>query len=130
MSLADRLTSTPANVTLCALTDLADPGARNFVLEIGGRHFHGFVVRRGDAVFGYVDSCPHMGLPLAKQLDAYLTDDGALIACSWHGALFQPDDGLCVGGPCQGQKLRPWPVAVSGSLVKTAREPEQSTQDR
>ena len=129
MASTPRLTSTPAGVTLCALDDLPDPGARNFVLEIGARHFHGFVVRRGAEVFGYVDSCPHMGLPLAKQLDAYLTDDGALIACSWHGALFQPDDGLCVGGPCQGQRLRPWPVAVVGSLVKTARDLEQTARN-
>ncbi len=116
----DRLTSTPAGVTLCALADLADPGARNFVLEIGGKHFHGFVVRRGETVAGYLDSCPHMGLPLAKQLDDYLTGSGDWIECDWHGALFQPDDGLCVAGPCMGQRLRPWPVEVIGGLVKTA----------
>jgi nitrite reductase/ring-hydroxylating ferredoxin subunit len=117
----DRLTHTPAGVTLCALGDLPDPGARNFVLEIGDRRFHGFVVRRGDAVAGFVDSCPHMGLPLAKRLDDYLTDDGALIGCDWHGALFRPEDGLCVGGPCQGQSLKPWPIEIVGGMVRTTR---------
>lgn len=116
----DRLTSTPAGVALCAFSDLADPGARNFVLEIGGKRFHGFVVRRGDAVSGYVDRCPHMELPLAKSLDAYLTDDGALIACAWHGALFRPEDGACVGGPCAGGALTPWPVTVANGIVRTA----------
>lgn len=116
----DRLTSTPAGVALCALTDLADPGARNFVLEIGDRRFHGFVVRHGDAAAGYVDRCPHMGLPLAKSLDAYLTDDGALIACAWHGALFRPADGACVGGPCAGGALTPWPVTVINGIIRTA----------
>ena len=117
----DRLTSTPAGVTLCALTDLPEPGARNFVLEIAGKHFHGFVVRRGDEVTGFVDSCPHTGLPLAKQLDDYLTDDASLIKCDWHGALFQPEDGLCVGGPCAGQRLTAWPVQVVDGLVKTVQ---------
>lgn len=113
----DRLTATPANVALCALADLSDPGARNFVLEIGGKRFHGFVVRRGETVTGFVDSCPHLGLPLAKRLDAYLTDDGDLIECDWHGALFRPEDGLCVAGPCTGQRLKPWPViAVDGNV--------------
>lgn len=116
----ERLTSTPAGVTLCALDDIADPGARNFVLEIGGRHFHGFVVRRGAAVTGFVDACPHMGLPLAQKLDDYLTGDASLIQCDWHGALFRPEDGVCVGGPCQGQALRPWPVEIVGALLKTA----------
>ena len=116
-----RLTSIPAGVPLCALGDLSDPGARNFVLQIGGRYFHGFVVRRGDTVAGYVDRCPHMGLPLAQTLDDYLTPGGDLIACSWHGALFRPDDGACVGGPCVGAALTPWPVEVVGGVVRTAR---------
>ena len=60
-----------------------------------------------------------MGLPLAQKLDDYLTPDGDLIACSWHGALFRPRDGLCVGGPCGGASLTPWPVAVSGGIVRT-----------
>ena len=116
----ERLTSTPANVTLCALADLTDPGARNFVLEIGGKRFHGFVVRRGETVAGYVDACPHMGLPLAKQLDAYLSDDARLIKCDWHGALFRPEDGLCVAGPCAGQRLTPWTLRIAGGVVRTA----------
>ncbi len=117
----EKLTSTPAGVTLCALRDLPDPGARNFVLEIGDKRFHGFVVRGGDTVTGYVDSCPHMGLPLAKRLDDYLTEGGDLIECDWHGALFRLEDGLCVGGPCQGQSLKNWPVEVVNGLLKTAK---------
>ncbi len=121
------LTATPAGVPLCPVADLADPGARNFVLEIGDRRFHGFVVRSGGQVRGYVDQCPHMGLPLAKALDGYLTPAGDLIACSWHGALFRISDGECVGGPCAGAHLNPWPVAVEEGVVLTARFGSQST---
>lgn len=120
MTMTDRLTSTPANVRLCALADLPDSGARNFVLEIGGKHFHGFVVRRGESVTGFVDRCPHMGLPLAQKLDDYLTPSGELIACSWHGALFRPEDGVCVGGPCAGSVLTAWPVQLKDGVVRTA----------
>jgi nitrite reductase/ring-hydroxylating ferredoxin subunit len=95
-----RLTATPPGVRLLPLAALADGAARNFVLEMKAGRFHGFVVRRGDVVHGYVDRCPHMGLPLAQTLDDYLTEDGALIACDWHGALFEIDGGECVGGPC------------------------------
>ncbi|MDB5435506.1 MAG: 2Fe-2S ferredoxin [Phenylobacterium sp.] len=117
---ADRLTATPPGVALCPLETLADPGARNFVLQIGQARFHGFVVRKGGAVHGYVDRCPHMGLPLAQTLDDYLTPSGELIACSWHGALFRPDDGRCVGGPCAGHSLLAWPVEVSEGVIRTA----------
>ena len=120
MTLAERVFTTPAGVVLCRLDDLADPGARNFVLQIGERRFHGFVVRRGREVHGYVDRCPHLGLPLAQQLDRYLTPDGALIACSWHGALFRVEDGACFGGPCIGAALTWWPVRVQAGEVMTA----------
>jgi nitrite reductase/ring-hydroxylating ferredoxin subunit len=115
-----RLASTRAGIALCRLDDIANPGARNIVIEIGGRRFFGFVVRHGGGVHGYVDRCPHQGMPLAQVLDEYLTPDGALIACSWHGALFRPGDGVCVGGPCVGARLTPWPVTVTDGMVVTA----------
>ena len=111
---------TPSGVTLCALDDLAEPGARGFVLQIGEAYFHGFVVRRKGAVRGYVDRCPHAGLPLPQALDVYLTLDQSLIQCSWHGALFRIDDGVCVGGPCGGARLTPWAVQVVDGRVETA----------
>lgn len=115
-----RLLVTPAGVPLCRLDVLPDPGARNFVVKVGEAFFHGFVVRAGDVVRGYVDRCPHAGLPLARRLDDYLSPDGTLIACAWHGALFDLLDGACRAGPCIGQRLTPWPVVVEAGTVKTA----------
>lgn len=115
-----RLFATPAGVTLSPLEGLADGAARTFVLQLRAGRFHGFVVRRGEGVVGYVDRCPHAGVPMAQVLDDYLTPDRALIACSWHGALFRIEDGLCVGGPCVDQRLRPWPVAVIDGAIVTA----------
>jgi nitrite reductase/ring-hydroxylating ferredoxin subunit len=115
-----RVFKTPAGVKLGPLELIADGKARNFVLQIGEAYFHGFVVRRGAEAQGYVDRCPHAGLPLAQQLDAYLTPDGDLIACSWHGALFDIDSGACVGGPCVGASLTPWPVTVVDGWLRTA----------
>jgi nitrite reductase/ring-hydroxylating ferredoxin subunit len=116
----ERLSETPAGVTLCPLDDIADGKARNFVVQMKAGRFHGFVVRRGEAVHGYVDRCPHAGLPLAHELDKYLTSDGQFILCHWHGALFSIGRGTCLGGPCVGRSLTPWPVAVEGGAIVTA----------
>ena len=118
--MSDRLTTIRAGVALGPLDLVADGGARGYVLEIGGRRFHGFVVREGDAVRGYVDRCPHMGVPLARELDAYLSPISRHIACGWHGALFRVDDGACVAGPCAGAALIAWPVAVRDGALFTA----------
>lgn len=115
-----RLDATPAGVKLGPLDQIGDGAARAFVLQMRAGRFHGFVVRRGEAAWGYVDRCPHMGLPLAQVLDNYLTPAGDLIACSWHSALFRVEDGACVGGPCVGGRLTPWPVAVEDGVLVTA----------
>ena len=114
-----RLFATPAGVVLGRLAEIADGAARNYVLQLRAGRFHGFVVRRGERVFGYVDRCPHAGLPLAQELDRYLTPDGRYIVCGWHGALFDPESGTCVGGPCARQHLTKWPIAVADGQVVT-----------
>ena len=122
MSDVQRLVMTPAGIRLCRLDEISDPGARNFVIQLRAGRFHGFVVRRGGLVAGYVDRCPHMGLPLAQTLDDYLTPHGDFIACSWHGALFEIATGRCVAGPCQGEALQIWPVRLHEQEIRTAAE--------
>ena len=77
--------------------------------------FHGFVVRRDDTFYGYVDRCPHAGLPLAQTLDQFIAADGRHIQCSWHGALFEPET-----GPCVGARLQPWPLQIIDDHIFTA----------
>jgi nitrite reductase/ring-hydroxylating ferredoxin subunit len=118
-SASERVYATPSSVALGPLALIGPGAARSFVVQLPGGRFHGFVVRRGDEVFGYVDRCPHMGMPLARALDAYLAPSGGLIACGWHGALFDIESGACVGGPCPGARLSPWPVAVVDGVIVT-----------
>jgi nitrite reductase/ring-hydroxylating ferredoxin subunit len=106
-------------VRLCALAELADPGSRGFRFRAADKLFAGFLLRQGDAVRGFVDSCPHAGWPLSALDDRYLTRDNRHILCAGHGALFALD-GLCVAGPCAGDRLRDWPVEVRNGEVWTA----------
>lgn len=115
-----RCHSTPAGITLGALDMIPDGGARGFELAIAQTRFHGFVVRRGDQVQGYVDRCPHVGLPLSQARDGYLNVDGNLIQCGGHGALFSIANGVCVAGPCLGQRLLCWPINVCDGVLMTA----------
>ncbi len=115
-----RVWTTPPNVALCALDDIKESGSRGFVLQIGEAFFHGFVVRKDGEVAGWVDRCPHQGFPIAIEMDRYLTPDGSMILCGWHGAVFEPLSGACVGGPCAGGKLTPWPVKAESGIIRTA----------
>jgi nitrite reductase/ring-hydroxylating ferredoxin subunit len=110
----------PPGVRLCALAEIADPGAKGFRFRDGDFLFAGFLVRKAWKLQGFVDSCPHAGWPLSALDDRYLTRAGEHILCTGHGALFRPDDGVCVVGPCLGERLAPWAVTVLGGEVFTA----------
>lgn len=63
-------------------------------------------VRRNGVVYAYENRCPHQGTPLETFPDKFLNADGSLLICSTHGARFRVEDGLCVSGPCKGERLR------------------------
>ncbi|MDX1711087.1 MAG: Rieske 2Fe-2S domain-containing protein [Rhodovibrionaceae bacterium] len=92
---------------LCRLQDIDDGEARGFELGEGTARRSIFVVRDGEAVYGYENSCPHLGTPLEFLPDDFMSEDGSHIVCATHGALFQIHDGYCVAGPCAGDCLTP-----------------------
>ncbi len=101
---------------LCRLADIPDGASRGFGPARGG--FTGlFAIRRGDAVFVYVNACPHVGAALDRAPDRFLTADGARIVCAAHGALFGIEDGVCVGGPCVGGRLEAVPARIVDGAV-------------
>jgi len=53
----------------------------------------------------YGNLCPHFGVTMQYRKDRFMSGDGAHIVCFAHGALFDPESGACVLGPCLGQAL-------------------------
>ncbi len=95
---------------ICALADIANPGAREFALPELERSL--FVVRKDDAVRAYLNSCPHTGAPLNWQPDQFLDGAGEYIQCSLHMAVFDIASGECLAGPCVRQHLPALEIAV------------------
>ena len=58
-----------------------------------------------DKIAAYLNNCPHTWVNLNWQQNQCFDYSQRYLACSVHGALFQPDDGLCIYGPCVGQSL-------------------------
>ena len=70
----------------------------------------------GGAHHAYVNRCPHAGTPLDWWPNEFFTEDGQYLICATHGAVFAPDSGVCLEGPCPGARLE--------RLVVTARDGE------
>jgi nitrite reductase/ring-hydroxylating ferredoxin subunit len=110
---------TAPTVRLCAVDDIQDGGARGFGPSPGG--FTGlFAVRRGAEVFVYLNSCPHIGVPLDWAPDRFLSTDASRIECAMHGAEFAIDTGLCTSGPCLGDRLEAVMIDIKDGIVHVA----------
>lgn len=124
----------PREHVLCRLDELFEGDSRGFDPE-GRGQASVFAVCHGGAVRVYTDNCPHHGTPMAWRRDAYLNAAGDRIVCAAHGAQFEIDTGLCVLGPCLGDRLQsvPWRVEggelviVADGLASSLSEPEEET---
>ena len=97
--------------------DIADPGSREFLVFASAWSLRGFVVRKGESVFAYLNRCPHAGFPLNRSPDGFLGMNNQRIMCRSHGAMFEIESGICVDGICIGQSLRKLPIHVLDGII-------------
>ncbi|MDP5240872.1 Rieske (2Fe-2S) protein [Uliginosibacterium sp. 31-16] len=92
---------------ICAATDLLDGGdGLRFQVDTAGGAQAAFVLRWHGGVYAYLNQCAHVAIELDWNPGKFLDVDGEYVMCAAHGALYEPDSGRCVGGPCVGQALR------------------------
>lgn len=103
-----------AEQVLCLLSELSDPGSKG-PFRVGDTNV--FVVRQGDQVRAWVDSCPHAFAPLEMEPDRFLDLTGTYVLCTMHGAHFDPLDGACAMGPCKGRRLTAYPIRIHNGKV-------------
>jgi nitrite reductase/ring-hydroxylating ferredoxin subunit len=99
-------------------------GSATFRLCCGGRILDGFVVNFEGALFAYVNRCAHVGTPLDLWPNDFFTGDGRFLIGATHGAIYRPETGECVAGPCVGRSLTPFPVTyIEGRIQVRCTEP-------
>ena len=90
---------------VCRSEDIPDPGCHEFELCAGEKTINGFIVHWQGQWFAYENKCPHTGVSLNWLPHQFFDSAVEYLQCGLHGALFQPQDGLCVYGPCSGRSL-------------------------
>ena len=103
---------------ICASADLAESakGVR-FAIGAAPHEENGFAVRHLGKACAYVNRCPHLGTELDWQPGEFFDVAGVYLVCSTHGAMFEPNTGLCVAGPCRGASLEPLAIREQGGQV-------------
>jgi nitrite reductase/ring-hydroxylating ferredoxin subunit len=96
---------------VCASTALEErgPGVRFAVLR-QGHSLPAFAIRFRGRVHAYVNECRHQRTELDWHPGQFFDDAKLYLVCASHGALYAPDTGACVEGPCRGARLHALPV--------------------
>lgn len=109
----------PAGLVLARLDELDDPCAIVALID-GDVSATLIVTRRGGTIAAYRNRCPHAGYPLQRADGRIVVQEGRYLVCGAHGASFTLSEGVCAGGPCNGESLERVAIEVRGGLVLTA----------
>ena len=98
--------NTHQNMLICNSDKLKSGGVGfKFTLISDTQQIPAFVIRFKGEVYGYLNKCAHMMLELDWDDSEFFDTSGEYIICSNHSAMFEPETGLCINGPCYGASL-------------------------
>lgn len=91
---------------ICASLDLVEggPGQRFEVLQ-GGTPAPAFAIRYNGRAFAFLNRCAHQSVELDWEQGQFFDCTRLYLICATHGAIYEPDSGRCIAGPCKGAKL-------------------------
>lgn len=102
---------------VATLSELARLRTAKFTYTEEGVEREGFVALFHGVPRAYENVCRHIPIPIDYGDNRFFNPAGTHIVCQTHGAVYDPETGLCVEGPCAGSHLKPIPVEVEGDWV-------------
>jgi len=111
---------------ICSVEQLNHAACLEFILpeqltsEIAAKNItthEAFLINWHGEYHAYVNSCPHTHVSLNWTPNQFLDVESQFIQCSLHGAIFKPETGLCLRGPCLGQALSGLPIVLRKGFV-------------
>ena len=87
-------------VAVATVDEIPVGSYKNFQLEQDGASQYGVLVNYKGEYHAYLNVCPHAGIPLDTMDKGIFNADGSYLICRKHWALFEPQTGVCVSGPC------------------------------
>ena len=82
-----------------------DPSTVKFNFLTNGKKNTGFALLYEGVYYVYRNQCQHLPVELEWEENDFLDVNNRFIVCATHGALYEPQSGLCVSGPCNGESL-------------------------
>lgn len=88
---------------ICSSSALENSGEGvRFEVAHGDEAVKAFAVRYEGRVYAYLNRCAHVAMELDWTPGQFFDQEGQHLICSTHGAVYSPETGACLGGPCSG----------------------------
>ena len=96
----------PQAEPLCRSEDLPERG-QAWVWDVTqyGQPVRAFALRFEGRAVAYLNRCQHVPTEMDWQPGQFFDMEKRWLMCSIHGAMYEPADGCCIGGPCGRGKL-------------------------
>ncbi len=96
--------ATAGLIRVCDSASLGPEGCGfRFDVSVAGRAATAFVLRWRGQVVSYLNQCAHVPMELDWVAGEFLDSEKEFIVCATHGAIYDPQGGQCLGGPCRGR---------------------------
>ncbi len=112
--MSDAASPSSIEVRVAGARGLRPGECQRFVYERGSLTLEGFVLRHGEDLVAFANSCPHWSVDLDFGTGEFYDVALDRIVCRNHGALFHPRTGFCEWGPCTGRSLERFQLACDG----------------
>lgn len=90
---------------VCRLEDLKHVESYGQEIDVNGKLINCLFIYQDNHVHSYINRCPHTGVNLEWVAHQFLDNNHEFIQCATHGALFDIKNGICLRGPCVGERL-------------------------
>ena len=104
-------------IQIAPVADVPEGRTKKFQFTRNGKSVEGFIACFRGRLVAYENVCRHIPLTLDYADNRFFTDDQRHFICRTHGALYEPHSGLCVEGPCRGERLFPLEIEISEETI-------------
>jgi nitrite reductase/ring-hydroxylating ferredoxin subunit len=96
-----------ARIRIALAEEIKEGETLKFTFTRNTKSQEGFVGRLHKKLFAYENTCRHIPITLDYGDNHFFDTKGEVLMCQTHGAVYEPDTGLCTRGPCAGSSLHP-----------------------
>ena len=107
-----------SRIRIAAVDEVEEGKTLKFAFKRMERPMEGFVGRFNGTLFAYENTCRHIPISLDYGDNRFFTNQGDALMCQTHGAVYEPDTGLCTRGPCAGASLFPIEVVEEDGVLR------------